>query len=60
MNTDLNIKEILLQVERPDKQAQRKPKQKKSKIKLSGISGLGTSLWSTTDIDNYIAEERQW
>ncbi|MFS2189316.1 hypothetical protein ACCC92_21740 [Mucilaginibacter sp. Mucisp84] len=71
MNTDLNINEILLQVERLDKQAQqslfeklalmiRKPEQKKGKIRLSSISGLGASLWSKTDIDAYIDQERQW
>jgi hypothetical protein len=71
MNTDLNINDILLQVERLDKQAQqslfeklkliiRKSEQKKSKIKLSSISGLGASMWSKTDVDAYIDQERQW
>jgi hypothetical protein len=58
-------------VERLDKQAQqslfeklkliiRKSEQKKSKIKLSSISGLGASMWSKTDVDAYIDQERQW
>ncbi|PWK75287.1 hypothetical protein LX99_03780 [Mucilaginibacter oryzae] len=71
MNTDLNINDILLQVEQLDREAQqslfeklalmiRKPEQKKSKVKLSSISGLGASVWSKIDIDDYVDHERQW
>ncbi|AYL97444.1 hypothetical protein [Mucilaginibacter celer] len=71
MNSDLNINSILHQFERLDKQAQQnlfeklalmihKPEQKKSKVKLSSISGLGSSLWSKIDIDDYVDQERQW
>jgi len=71
MNTDLNVNDILLQVKRLDKEAQlslleklalliRKSESKEKKIKLSSISGVGSSLWSKTDIDEYVDQERQW
>lgn len=31
-----------------------------SKVKPSSISGIGSSLWSKTNIDEYIEQERQW
>jgi len=71
MNTDLNVNQILVQVKRFDKEDQlnlleklalliRKSDTKKNKIKLSSIAGIGSSLWSKTDIDEYIDQERQW
>jgi hypothetical protein len=28
--------------------------------KLSSISGKGSKIWENTDIDQYIANEREW
>ncbi|QEC75869.1 hypothetical protein [Mucilaginibacter ginsenosidivorax] len=71
MNADLNINEILLQVERLDKEDQlslleklalmiRKSERKQKQTKLSSLSGIGSSLWSNLDIDEYVDQERQW
>jgi hypothetical protein len=71
MNADLNINEILLQVERLAKEDQlslleklalmiRKSERKEKQTKLSSLSGVGSSLWSNTDIDDYVDQERQW
>jgi len=69
MNAELNLNEIITQV-RKLKKAQQvtllkkitsilKSKEKPSApVKLSEISGVGSSLWR--DIDKYIDEERQW
>ena len=71
MNADLNVNDILLQVKHLDKEDQlslleklvlliRKSERKGNITKLSSISGVGSSLWSNTDIDKYIDQERQW
>jgi hypothetical protein len=71
MNNDSKINDILLQIERLDKLSKQSlfeklellisnPEPKKIKVKLSSISGLGTSMWMQTNIDNYIDRERQW
>jgi len=71
MNADLNVNDILLQVKRLDKEDQlnlleklalliRKSERKENKTKLTSISGVGSSLWSNTDIDGYVDQERQW
>jgi len=71
MNSDLNVNDILLQVKRLDKEDQislleklalliSKSERKEIKTKLSSISGVGSSLWSHTDIDEYVDQERQW
>lgn len=71
MNADLNINDILVQVKRLDKKDQlsllekltsliRKSEHKEYKTKLSSICGVGSSIWSNTDIDEYIDQERQW
>lgn len=71
MNADLNINEILLQVERLDKEDQlslleklalmiRKSERKQKQTKLSSLSGIGSSLWNNLDIDEYVDQERQW
>ena len=31
-----------------------------SDIKLSAITGVGSEIWSGTDIDKYIDTEREW
>ncbi len=70
MPTALNIHDILLKVKKLDKEAQltlvekliamiRNETTKKS-TKLSKISGIGSKIWSKTNIDNYIEQERQW
>ena len=71
MNADLNINTILKQAKQLDKADQlslleklalliRKSDANKSDVKLSSISGIGSSLWSKTGIDEYIEQERQW
>jgi hypothetical protein len=30
------------------------------RVKLSSISGIGSEIWTETDIDKYIENERQW
>ena len=71
MNSDLNVNDILLQVKRLDKEDQislleklalliSKSERKEIKTKLSSISGVGSSLWSNTNIDEYVDQERQW
>lgn len=71
MNADLNINTILAQVKQLDKADQlsllgklalliRKTDTTSSKVKLSSISGIGASIWSKTNIDEYIEQERQW
>lgn len=69
MNAELNLNEILTQVRKLKKAEQvtllkkissiLKSKEKPSSpVKLSEISGVGSSLWR--DIDKYLDEERQW
>ncbi|MEO6721865.1 MAG: hypothetical protein ABIN67_15965 [Ferruginibacter sp.] len=71
MSATLNITDILSRVKELDKDEQltlleklvgliRKNGPTKSHIKLSGISGIGSKIWSETSIDKYIDEERQW
>ena len=71
MNADINVNDILLQVKRLDKEDQislleklalliSKSERKEIKTKLSSISGVGSSLWRNTDIDEYVDQERQW
>lgn len=71
MNADLNIHEILRQVERLEKEDQlslleklalmiRKSEHKEKQTKLSSISGVGSSIWSKTNIDEYVDQERHW
>ena len=71
MNNDSRITNILIQIERLDQSSKQilfeklgllisDPQNKKMNIKLSSISGLGASIWSNVDIDNYISGERQW
>lgn len=71
MNADLNIHRILTQVKQLDKADQlslleklalliRKSETSGNKTKLSSISGVGSSIWKKTNIDDYIEQERQW
>lgn len=71
MNVELSLKEILSQVKKLDKPEQMNllkkitsmlKKQEKSNkpVKLSEISGLGSSLWHGVNIDRYVDNERQW
>lgn len=72
MEGSLNIKNILSQVEKLDKNEQKTLLQqlsfllKKSDFKsdvstkLTLISGLGKEIWGGTNIENYIHEERKW
>jgi hypothetical protein len=71
MPTALNVNDILLQVKRLNTEDQltllerlvmqiKKAKSKKKSTSLSSISGVGSSVWSGTNIDNYIDGERQW
>ncbi len=38
----------------------RKTKDRNQLTKLSDISGIGSSVWSNTNIDEYLERERQW
>ena len=71
MSMNANVDDILLQVKRLAKEDQlnllekltlliRKTERKENKTKLTSISGVGSSLWSNTDIDGYVDQERQW
>jgi len=71
MPTALNMNDILSQVRRLDKEDQltllekialliRRTKSKNESVKLSAISGVGSSVWSGTNIDEYVDGERQW
>jgi hypothetical protein len=71
MNAELGLNEILSQVKKLNKLDQATllkkvkeivgGKEKINKpVKLSEISGVGASLWSNTNIDQYVDNERQW
>ncbi|MEO6455466.1 MAG: hypothetical protein ABIN97_15410 [Ginsengibacter sp.] len=72
MATSLNINDILSQVKKLDKEEQLNLLQriepllkktqvtKSSSLRLTSLSGLGSDIWTNTDIDNYIDKERQW
>jgi hypothetical protein len=71
MNAELNLDKILSQVSKLKKteqvtllkkiasmlQGEEKPGKP---VKLSEISGMGSSLWHNVNIDKYIDGERQW
>jgi hypothetical protein len=71
MPSALNMNDILSQVKRLNKEDQltllqkialliRKAKGEGEAPKLSSINGLGSSVWSGMNIDEYIDGERQW
>ena len=70
MNAELNLNEILSQVKKLNKLDQvallkkitsmLKKDKSKQPVKLSDISGLGSSIWHDINIDEYVDGERQW
>jgi hypothetical protein len=71
MASDLNLNDILMQIAQLDKKAQlilfekiailiHKNKEDNKPIKLSSISGIGSTLCSNINIDDYLYQERQW
>jgi hypothetical protein len=71
MPSALNMNDILSQVKRLNKEDQltllekialliRKAKGEGEAPKLSSITGIGSSVWSGINIDEYIDGERQW
>ena len=71
MPTTLNFQDILSNIQKLDKEQQftlleklvaiiRKDDIKKKPVNLSKISGIGSKVWQSCDIDEYIEEERQW
>ena len=69
MNAELNLNEIITQVRKLKKAQQvtllkkitsilKSEEKPSAPVKLSEISGVGSSLWR--DIDKYLDEERQW
>ena len=71
MDAELKLNKILLQVQKLNKFEQATLLKKISSlvngndqppksVKFIEISGLGSSLWHSTDIDKYVDEERQW
>jgi len=71
MSASLNIYDILSKVKMLDNEEQlilleqnvaliKKKDAQSTPTKLSIISGLGSKVWSQTNIDEYIDQERQW
>lgn len=71
MPTALNIHDILSKVKKLDKEEQltllerlvaliRKEDAQNKPTKLSKITGIGSKVWQSTNIDEYIEQERQW
>lgn len=73
METSVNIKDILSQVKKLNKEDQLNVVQKilgfvkKTEVSkknalanLSSLSGLGNEVWKDTNIDSYIERERKW
>jgi len=71
MDAELKLNKILSQVQKLNKFEQAALLKKISSlingsehlpklVKLTEISGLGSSLWHGVDIDKYVDEERQW
>ncbi|RZK05966.1 MAG: hypothetical protein EOO46_15555 [Flavobacterium sp.] len=73
MAASLNINDILSQVKQLDKEDQltllqrmayllkRKETKRTTSIRLTSLTGLGSSIWKSADeINKYIDEERQW
>ena len=71
MQTTLNIIELLSTIKKLDREDQlnllekivmlirSNPTQNRNH-KLSKISGLGSNIWQSTDIDDYLEQERKW
>ena len=71
MPATLNIHDILSNVQKLDKEEQltllerlvaliRKEEAPIRPSKLSKITGIGSKVWQSTNIDEYIERERQW
>jgi hypothetical protein len=71
MPATLNLQDILSNIQKLDKAQQftlleklvaiiRKDDVTKKPVNLSNISGIGSKVWQSSNIDEYIDKERQW
>lgn len=71
MPATLNLQDILSNIQKLDKSQQftlleklvaiiRKDDVTKKPVNLSNISGIGSKVWQSSNIDEYIDKERQW
>jgi hypothetical protein len=71
MPATLNLQDILSNIQKLDKAQQftlleklvaiiRKDDTTKKPVNLSNISGIGSKVWQSSNIDEYIDKERQW
>ena len=71
MATALNIHDILSKIEKLHKEEQltlleklvsliKKKEMQNEPTKLSKITGIGSKVWQSINIDEYIEQERQW
>ncbi len=71
MPTALNLHDILSTIQKLDKEQQftllerlvamiRKEDTQNKPAKLSKISGIGSKVWQSTNIDEYVEAERKW
>ena len=71
MPTALNIHDILSKIKKLDTEDQltllerlvaliKKESTQNKSTKLSKISGVGSKVWRSTNVDEYIEQERQW
>jgi hypothetical protein len=71
MHQALNVNDIIAQARQLDEKDQlnllerlvvliRKSKGTEQPAKITSISGLGSSVWSGINIDEYVDQERQW
>ncbi|MBC7401017.1 MAG: hypothetical protein H7289_13835 [Mucilaginibacter sp.] len=71
MDAELSLKEIISQVKKLNKGEKitllqritlliSKEEKSTKTVKLSDISGLGSSLWHNINVDEYVDSEREW
>lgn len=71
MPATLNLQDILSNIQKLDKAQQftlleklvaiiRKDDVTKKPVNLSNISGIGSKVWQSSNIDEYLDKERQW
>ena len=73
MNATIEIKKILAQVEKMEEQdkasvlekiktilSTEKATEENSKLTLYSLKGIGSDLWTETDVEEYIKKEREW
>ncbi len=71
MPTALHIQHILSKVKQLDREDQltlleglvaliRKENKQNNHTKLSKISGVGSKVWQSTNIDEYLDQQREW